>query len=154
MNRRKFLHSTLAVIFSMQLFYGLFDFLNPAKANGRKNKKQDWKPVGKVSDFENGKIYPFLEDKYFLYRADDGGFIALSVKCTHLGCALRLNDNQKGFICPCHSSKFSALGMVEQAPASRPLSVFPLRILDSRLEIDLMNAQRRNKEDKTILTYS
>jgi cytochrome b6-f complex iron-sulfur subunit len=49
----------------------------------------------------------------------EGGFKALSLVCTHLGCTVEQADN--GFKCPCHGSRYDVRGNVERGPARLPL---------------------------------
>ena len=54
---------------------------------------------------------------------DDGGFLALHRKCTHLGCTVPWNRAENRFVCPCHASAFDLAGDVVSAPASRAVSI-------------------------------
>lgn len=56
-----------------------------------------------------------------VYRDDDGGLHAVSVRCTHLGCLLRFNGAERSWDCPCHGSRFDVDGAVLEGPAVRPL---------------------------------
>ncbi|HUI89031.1 MAG TPA: ubiquinol-cytochrome c reductase iron-sulfur subunit [Anaerolineales bacterium] len=47
------------------------------------------------------------------------GFTALSLVCTHLGCTVMQQDY--GFGCPCHGSRYDANGNVLRGPAQNPL---------------------------------
>jgi cytochrome b6-f complex iron-sulfur subunit len=65
-----------------------------------------------------------------------GGFQAIGLTCTHLGCTVRPNPG--GFACPCHNSRFDQDGKVIHGPASRPLEVYPLKITaDGRLALKI-----------------
>jgi Rieske Fe-S protein len=46
-------------------------------------------------------------------------FIALSLKCTHLGCTVQKKNDI--FECPCHGSRFTSEGRLARGPATRPL---------------------------------
>ena len=48
-----------------------------------------------------------------------GGFHALDLTCTHLGCTVTATP--QGFACPCHGSCFTSEGQVLNGPAPRPL---------------------------------
>lgn len=58
-----------------------------------------------------------------VYRDVAGSLHAHSAVCTHLGCAVRWNEVEKSFDCPCHGSRFDALdGHVIVGPANTPLA--------------------------------
>ena len=59
-------------------------------------------------------------------RLDDGGLLALSCKCTHLGCTVPWVEKEKKFLCPCHASAFDITGNVINSPAARALDTFPV----------------------------
>lgn len=61
--------------------------------------------------------------------------IALSGRCTHQGCAVRVASNQ--LRCPCHGSTFALDGAVQNGPAQRPLRRLHLRFDGDNLLIDL-----------------
>lgn len=48
------------------------------------------------------------------------GICAISGRCTHLGCSLKLEP--EGFACPCHGARFNLLGMPQSGPAVKPLA--------------------------------
>ena len=69
-----------------------------------------------------------------------GGLLALSWKCTHLGCAAPWNadgaypdgSERVGiFDCPCHGSKFSVAGVLLNGPAPRSLDVLRVEVTAS-----------------------
>ncbi len=49
-----------------------------------------------------------------------GKIQATSLICTHLGCTVRVED-EGGFDCPCHGSRFDAEGRVVAGPAHKAL---------------------------------
>jgi len=51
-------------------------------------------------------------------------YTAVLLKCSHMGCAIDVNRNDMGFICPCHGAKFSPHGEVVKGPAQEPLKQF------------------------------
>lgn len=109
--------------------------------------------VGKANSFEKNNIYPFLSHKFYLKRFEDGGFMALSVKCTHLGCIVNMNATTGGFNCPCHTSQFDAFGQVISAPATRPLDIFAIQIKDGELFVDTSICRRRSSFKESQLIY-
>jgi len=59
--------------------------------------------------------------KVGVYRDEDGGLHAVSLRCTHLGCLTRWNDAERSWDCPCHGSRFDPDGNVLAGPAAKPL---------------------------------
>ncbi len=51
------------------------------------------------------------------HRRDDGTLVAVSARCTHLGCQVVWNTAERSWDCPCHGSRFSPEGEVLQGPA-------------------------------------
>ncbi|MGC8605021.1 MAG: ubiquinol-cytochrome c reductase iron-sulfur subunit [Desulfomonilaceae bacterium] len=67
---------------------------------------------------------------------DELDSIALSDRCTHLGCRYKWNLSKGLFECPCHGSEFDIQGRVLRGPATKPLSRFYLsRVSDQMLRI-------------------
>jgi glycine/D-amino acid oxidase-like deaminating enzyme/nitrite reductase/ring-hydroxylating ferredoxin subunit len=56
-----------------------------------------------------------------VYRDEQGGLHAVSLRCTHLGCLLRFNGAESSWDCPCHGSRFNVDGTVLEGPAVTPL---------------------------------
>jgi glycine/D-amino acid oxidase-like deaminating enzyme/nitrite reductase/ring-hydroxylating ferredoxin subunit len=54
-------------------------------------------------------------------RDDDGALCAVAATCTHLGCLVRWNRQERTWDCGCHGSRFAPDGEVLEAPATRPL---------------------------------
>ena len=92
--------------------------------------------VGPVSEFPPGSVTPFNEGRFYLVRLEDGGFLALYRKCTHLGCAVPWDPAQGKFVCPCHASAFERDGEVVNPPAPRPLDRFPVTITEGVITVD------------------
>jgi len=125
--------------------------------SGQKNKNvnsQNLVLAGHVADFKPGSVFPFRSGKFYLVRFTDGGFMAVSLKCTHLGCSVIWNSEKKEFICPCHASSFNAYGEVVNPPAPRALDTFPVIIREGNVQVDIANEQRRKKFDKSQVTYA
>lgn len=55
------------------------------------------------------------------YRDSAGRIHAVSAACTHMGCLVGWNENDRGWDCPCHGSRFALDGQVIHGPAVRPL---------------------------------
>ncbi len=149
-NRRNFIKRLLITLASIEAFFLLRNGIIK-KAALKKNKHLV--AVGKADSFESDKIYPFISDRFYLRRYKDGGFLALSVQCTHLGCVINQNSETDGFICPCHSSQFNSVGEVTASPASRPLDIYPIIVEKGELFVDTGKPQTRSSFQKSQLTY-
>lgn len=55
--------------------------------------------------------------KVAAYRDDKGALHKFSAVCPHLKCIVRWNSCEKSWDCPCHGSRFDALGHVVNGPA-------------------------------------
>jgi cytochrome b6-f complex iron-sulfur subunit len=99
--------------------------------------------AGPVERFEPGSVTAFADGKFYLSRLDDGGFLAVNRKCTHLGCSVPWLADEQRFACPCHASAFDIRGDVMSAPAPRPLDLFPVAIEAGVVKVDTLRPIRR-----------
>ena len=76
---------------------------------------------------------PGFDEPILIHRTAEGTFLALSVRCTHLGCQVRPARN--GLICPCHGSSFSWDGEVLRGPAQKALPRYLVAQRERVLEI-------------------
>jgi cytochrome b6-f complex iron-sulfur subunit len=70
--------------------------------------------------------------KAYLVRLDDE-IVALSEKCTHLGCRVAFCDPSNRFECPCHGSVFNRAGELLAGPSPRGLDRYPVETGDDGL---------------------
>jgi cytochrome b6-f complex iron-sulfur subunit len=101
--------------------------------------------AGKADKFSLNSVTAFIRGKFYLCRLEDGGFLAVSRKCTHLGCTVPWSDKEKKFVCPCHSSAFDIKGEVISPPAPRALDVYHLYIENNILKVDTGKRIKRNR---------
>lgn len=92
--------------------------------------------AGRVDSFAVGQVTAFAKGRFYLVRLADGGFLALSRRCTHLGCTVPWDEATRKFLCPCHASRFDETGMVLSAPAPRPLDLYAVRIEQGVVKVD------------------
>ncbi len=150
--RRGFFKNLILLLFGAEGVYLLFDFF---KGNKKRNfEPEDLFVVGQTKDFESNRIYPFSSGKFYIYKFDDGGIIAISYRCTHLGCTIQYDEEQRNFVCPCHASAFNIKGEVLSPPATRPLDVLPVYIKNSEIKVDVNHPKKRKKFIKSQLTYA
>jgi len=110
--------------------------------------------VGPVDDFPNNSVTPFPQARFYLSRLEDGGFLALYRKCTHLGCSVPWEAAQGEFMCPCHASAFDARGDVLNPPAPRALDLFPITIEEGIIKVDTGTVIQRDKFDPSQVVYA
>lgn len=72
-----------------------------------------------------GDIVRLGDEKVAGYRDDDGSLIAVSARCTHLGCQVNWNSAERSWDCPCHGSRFAPDGTVLEGPAVHRLERKP-----------------------------
>lgn len=58
----------------------------------------------------------------------NGEIVALSEKCTHLGCRVPYCPTSNQFECPCHGSNFNRAGEYRTGPAPRGMDRYPVEI--------------------------
>jgi len=149
MNRKNFIKKTALAVVAIEAGYLAFDSLKHKENN---DQSSHFFLVGKINTLDKNKIYPFNTAKFQLSVLEDGGMLALSVKCTHLGCIIQ--QNKEGFACPCHASAFDKYGEVLSPPATRALDIFPIRIINGEIFVDTKKPIKRQRFDKSQITYA
>ena len=86
----------------------------------------DWVKPGETSDVANippgeGAVLRRGAHRVAAYRDEQGNVHERSATCTHLACVVRWNSTEKSWDCPCHGSRFDALGNVVNGPALKSL---------------------------------
>ncbi len=110
--------------------------------------------VGAVDDFPAGSVTHITNGRLYLVRLDDGGFMALYHRCTHLGCTVPWDQAANQFICPCHNSQFDMAGEVLNPPAPRPLDLFPVAFVDGNVVVDTGNPTTRQTFNSSQVVYA
>ncbi|MEX1367763.1 MAG: Rieske 2Fe-2S domain-containing protein, partial [Nannocystaceae bacterium] len=57
-------------------------------------------------------------------RLEDEQVRVLSLRCPHLGCTVRWDEDEQVLRCPCHGSRFDDRGTVQEGPAKESLAVY------------------------------
>ena len=144
--RRKFLSRMTRVLGGvavLQAGWVAMSVLLPGKRKAALLADAGIRVAGPVERFAPGSVTAFADGKYFLARLEDGGFLALHRKCTHLGCSVPWNADEQRFTCPCHASAFDIHGDIVNAPAPRPLDLFPVTIEEGIVSVDTNRPVRR-----------
>lgn len=122
LSRREFTGLTTRVILGLSGLLGLKMFVDYLgyQSDPPKPNQVDLGPAGN---------YP-LESRTVIAKAQailvhsKQGFLAYSLICPHLGCIVQ--EDPKGFTCPCHGSRFETSGALIQGPANRGLKLLTL----------------------------
>jgi cytochrome b6-f complex iron-sulfur subunit len=121
-----------------------FSFLRPRKLKVRGEDTDSIITAGAVGRFEPNSVTAFVRGKFYLARLEDGGFLALSRTCTHLGCSVPWVEKEMKFACPCHGSTFDITGNVIEAPAPRALDIYPIAIENNIIKVDTRKPIKRS----------
>ena len=151
LDRRKFVKRLIVTVAAIE---GFFLIKGGIHKTDYAKKKEEWYKAGRITDFEKNKTYPFTSGHFFLRCFEDGGFLAMSVKCTHLGCVVKSDIKTEGFHCPCHRSQFDKYGEVLSSPATRPLDTFPIMIKDGEIWVNTFQPVKRKSFHQSQLTYA
>ena len=109
--------------------------------------------AGPLDSFLPGTVTAFVRGKFYLARLADGGFLALSRTCTHLGCTVPWVAKENKFICPCHSSEFDITGEVISPPAPRALDLYQITIENNVVKVDTAKRMKRSEFSAGQITY-
>jgi len=120
-------------------------FLRPRKTSGAEGEFGGVITAGLVDAFALNSVTAFRRGLFYLSRLDDGGFLALSYKCTHLGCTVPWVAAENRFVCPCHSSAFDIKGNVMSPPASRALDLYQVIIENDVVKVDTRKRIQRTE---------
>jgi len=73
-----------------------------------------------------GEVVKLEGKKVAAYRDEDGTLHTLSPTCTHAGCIVSFNGEEKSWDCPCHGARYDLNGNVITGPATRALAKIEL----------------------------
>ena len=153
--RRRFFRKLWLVLGGValaELAWVVVSFFTPRKEH-RRGDKDTVTAAGRVDDFIPNSVTAFPRGAFYLVRLEDGGFLALSRRCTHLGCTVPWSDKERRFVCPCHSSVFDISGAVVSPPAPRALDLYRLWIENDSLFVDTGRPIKRAIFDKAQVVY-
>ena len=128
-------------------------FLRPRKLKAGGENADSIVTAGAVESFAPNSVTAFVRGKFYLARLADGGFLALSRTCTHLGCSLPWVEKEMKFACPCHGSAFDITGNVIDAPAPRALDIYPITIENNIIKVDTRRPIKRSTFHIDQVTY-
>jgi cytochrome b6-f complex iron-sulfur subunit len=148
-----FLWGLLGLAALVELFWIAFSFMRSSKPQADDAKAGAVVQAGAVESFAAGTVTAFQRGQFYLVRMDNGGVLALSCKCTHLGCTVPWVEEEKKFLCPCHASAFDITGSVISAPAPRALDRFPVTIENHVVKVDTSKRIKRSGFESEQLVF-
>jgi len=154
--RRSFLNKLWLILGGLALaeFIAMvFTYFRPAEPDTEMTDGESIITAGPVDNFEPGTVSAFVAGKFYLARLEDGGFLAMSRRCTHLSCTVPWVSAENKFICPCHSSEFDIRGEVANPPAPRALDLYPINIRNNILTVDTGKLRKRSVFAPDQVTY-
>ena len=155
-SRRSFLNKLwigLGLVALAEVVAVVFAFLRSNKYKAREADSNAMVTAGAVDTFEANAVTAFVRGRFYLARLEDGGFLALSRKCTHLGCTVPWDEKEMKFACPCHGSAFDITGSVINPPAPRPLDIYPIFIENNVVKVDTSKPIKRSEFRTEQVTY-
>ncbi len=114
-------------------------------------RETNWWPAASIDDLSANEPTPVAirvtrEDGYrqvvdrqvvFLLKTSDSEVTALSSTCTHLGCRVSWDANDRTLRCPCHGGVFDRNGTVKAGPPPAPLATIATRLEGERVLVQL-----------------
>jgi len=147
-SRRSFLTKlwfALGLVALAEFIAVAFAFLRPGKPEARRENADAILAAGEVNSFTPNSVTAFVRGRFYLSRLADGGFLALSRKCTHLGCTVPWVATENKFVCPCHASAFDISGNVISPPAPRALDMYAVMIENDMVKVDTGKPIKRSE---------
>ena len=135
----------LGVLAIAELIGLVLAFLRPGKKASREEGYGGLVTCGPIADFPVNTVTAFQRGHFYLARLESGGFMALSRKCTHLGCTVIWDEQKNRFECPCHASAFNLAGDVISKPAPRALDYHSIIIENDIVTVDTGKRMKRQR---------
>lgn len=155
-SRRSFLNKLwllLGGLAFVEMIAMVFTYFRPTEPDTQLADGDSIITAGPVENFEPGTVSAFVAGKFYLARLEDGGFLAMSRRCTHLSCTVPWVSADNKFICPCHSSEFDIRGEVANPPAPRALDLYTIDIRNNILTVDTAKLRKRSVFAPDQVTY-
>jgi len=152
-NFLKILWASLGLIALGEFVMVILSFFRPVAPKKTPVSAARMIDAGVADTYKPGSVSAFVTGQFYLVCLEDGGFLALSNRCTHLGCAIPWDKELKKFICPCHASEFDITGNVLSSPAPRALDLFEVSIVNKQIQVNIGNRIKRNRFNRHQAVY-
>lgn len=114
---------TAGKVFMKEVIGGMTDYMKAKpKDTGRETLIQLERGQGKVIEMRGRKYAVYKDERNMLHF--------VSAQCTHLGCIVNWNQDEKTWDCPCHGSRFTFEGKVVNGPANSDLHYHSIKSMD------------------------
>ena len=143
----------LGVVALIELIGVVIVYLRPRRFRANTADREAVFEAGAVEAFQPNSVTAFVRAKLYLCRLEDGGFLALSRKCTHLGCTVPWVAKESRFACPCHGSAFDIRGEVISPPAPRALDIYPVAIENNLVKVNTGRRVKRSEFRQEQVVY-
>jgi cytochrome b6-f complex iron-sulfur subunit len=156
LSRRSFFKRSwgwLGILAGVEFGIMTFSFFRPVRKKSKNYANSYVKTVGEFQKIPPGSVIPFKDGKFYLVRLEDGGMMALSLNCTHLGCSVTYSNDENQFVCPCHASVFDIRGNVLNPPAPRALDMYRVFVDQGMVKVDTGKVVRRRNFSPEDLYY-
>ncbi|MBW1900127.1 MAG: ubiquinol-cytochrome c reductase iron-sulfur subunit [Deltaproteobacteria bacterium] len=156
-SRRSFLNKLwigLGILALVELAGVILVYLRTLKTRAESGETETIIEAGPIERFPVNSVTAFVRGKFYLCRLEDGGFLAVSRKCTHLGCTVPWVDKEKRFACPCHASAFDIRGEVISPPAPRALDIYRLIVENNIVKVDTGRQIKRSRFHSEQVVYA
>jgi menaquinol-cytochrome c reductase iron-sulfur subunit len=116
------------------------------------SEPERWEAVGAPADFtagvfrprvitlepgagEAGKGLVYVRRRTDVDRDTTDEFVALTSRCSHVGCPVNYVQAAQSFVCPCHGGVYGFRGERTGGPPPRPLDRFRTRVRAGQVEV-------------------
>lgn len=143
----------LGAVAGLEVAWVFSSFISPTERKTR-GQISSLKTVGNINQITKGSVTPVRSGQFYLVRLEDGGLLALSLKCSHLACSVNWDAAEGKFICPCHASQFDMTGNVINPPAPRALDYYPVIMENGVVKVDTGRPMKRDRFEKGQAVYA
>lgn len=95
--------------------------------------------AGAIKEFPVGsaKMIQAGGKPIMVIRTGEDSFKAFSAICTHLGCIVKWDSEDKKIKCPCHAAVFGSDGKVIAGPPPAPLKEFTVMVAGDEVKVKI-----------------